>query len=111
MSEFASPSGGERQASRSARSGDADAAPGNGPGLQPKRTADSEAERLTLLNAAQVADSLGISKRTLWRMVSTGEFPQPIRFGQRNSRWLWRTVADFIQAKAEQCSDGREVRK
>lgn len=34
-----------------------------------------------LVTAAEVARLLGISSRTLWRQLSAGQIPQPVRFG------------------------------
>lgn len=52
-----------------------------------------------LLNALEVAEYLKISKRTLWRLLSSGEVPEPIRFGG-NVRWSVATLETWI---AEGC--------
>lgn len=45
-----------------------------------------------LLTSKQVAKAIGVTPRTLSRMVCTGEFPEPIR---RNSRWVRWTSTDL----------------
>lgn len=34
-----------------------------------------------LIPAEKVAELLGISKRTLWRLLSSGKLPEPVRLG------------------------------
>ena len=50
-----------------------------------------------LLTAAQVADLLGVSTRTLWRLPSAGSVPAPVKLGG-SVRWrggeLHRWIAD-----------------
>jgi prophage regulatory protein len=48
-----------------------------------------------LLTADEVAAMLGVSERTLWRLLSAGKVPQPVRFG-RSTRWRAAEVADWI---------------
>ena len=50
---------------------------------------------LVLLTAEEVAAMLGVSERTLWRLLSAGKVPKPIRFG-RNTRWRAAEVAEWI---------------
>ncbi|SLN19833.1 Helix-turn-helix domain protein [Falsiruegeria litorea R37] len=38
------------------------------------------------LSAADVADHLNVSRRTVWRVVERGDLPEPIRLG-RIVRW------------------------
>jgi excisionase family DNA binding protein len=49
----------------------------------------------TLLSAEEVAAMLGVSERTLWRLLSAGKFPEPVRFG-RSTRWRPADVKDWI---------------
>jgi excisionase family DNA binding protein len=53
-------------------------------------------ETKTLLNADEVAAMLGISERTLWRLLSAGKVPEPVRFG-RSTRWRLADVKDWIE--------------
>jgi excisionase family DNA binding protein len=48
-----------------------------------------------LLTAEEVAAMLGVSERTLWRLLSAGKVPTPVRFG-RNTRWRAGEVREWI---------------
>jgi prophage regulatory protein len=48
-----------------------------------------------LLAAEEVAAMLGVSERTLWRLLSAGKVPKPVRFG-RNTRWRVDEVKEWI---------------
>jgi excisionase family DNA binding protein len=49
-----------------------------------------------LLTAEEVALRLNVSERTLWRLLSAGKLPKPVRFG-RNTRWKAAELAEWIQ--------------
>ena len=48
-----------------------------------------------LIPACEVARLLGISKRTLWRLLSAGKLPAPVRLGS-NVRWRLDEVEKWI---------------
>jgi prophage regulatory protein len=68
----------------------------------PKATGRSE----SILTVEDVASMLRVAKRTVWRLVSTGKIPQPIRYG-RNVRWrsadidLWLELGCPEQARSQ----------
>ena len=48
----------------------------------------NQADGPLLLTDVQAAARIGISRRTLWALVSKGEFPAPVRVaGLRMTRW------------------------
>ena len=49
-----------------------------------------------LLAADEVAAMLGVSERTLWRLLSAGKVPKPVRFG-RSTRWREAEVKAWIE--------------
>ena len=49
-----------------------------------------------LITAEEVARMMNISRRTLWRLLSAGRFPQPVRFGG-NTRWRVAEVLRWIE--------------
>jgi predicted DNA-binding transcriptional regulator AlpA len=51
-----------------------------------------------LLAVDSVASLLGISSRSVWRLVSAEEFPPPIRIGGL-SRWRKKDVHDWIDGR------------
>lgn len=54
--------------------------------------------RLTL-TAEQVAETLGISRATVWRMHAAGKLPAPVRFG-RAVRWERYTIEEWLAVGA-----------
>jgi prophage regulatory protein len=63
------------------------------------------------LHAAQIADALlrlptvqaitGLSKTTIYTLVSRNEFPRPIRRGSRCTRWRAGDVSAWLQAQGQ----------
>ena len=49
-----------------------------------------------LINAEELARMMHVSERTLWRLLSGGKVPQPVRIG-RNTRWRLAEVAEWIE--------------
>jgi excisionase family DNA binding protein len=48
-----------------------------------------------LIRADEVARMMGVSERTLWRLLSAGKVPQPVRIG-RSTRWRLAEVRGWI---------------
>lgn len=48
-----------------------------------------------LIQAEELARMLGVSTRTLWRLLSAGRLPRPVRFGG-NTRWRLAEVKAWI---------------
>ncbi len=55
---------------------------------------------IELLTSRQVAEKLSVSVRTLWRLVATGKFPQPIRYNRKLVRWKNSDVMRYIEGLA-----------
>jgi excisionase family DNA binding protein len=51
-----------------------------------------------LLTPRQVAERLGVTKRTLWRMAKQDGFPQPLRFSRKMIRWNPEDVQRYIDS-------------
>lgn len=49
-----------------------------------------------LIPADKFAVMLGVSERTLWRLLSAGKVPGPVRIG-RNTRWRLTEVREWIE--------------
>jgi predicted DNA-binding transcriptional regulator AlpA len=52
--------------------------------------------RADLLTSQQVARRMAMSVRTLWRLVATGKFPQPVRYNRKLVRWKCADVDRYI---------------
>ena len=50
-----------------------------------------------LITVNELAHLLGISARTVWRLLSSGEMVEPVRFG-KNVRWRLEEVRQWIAA-------------
>jgi len=61
-------------------------------------TTHPESKASDLLTSQQVADRLAVSVRTLWRLVSRGRFPQPVRYNRKLVRWKSAEVDRYIEA-------------
>ena len=48
-----------------------------------------------LIAAEEVARLMGISERTLWRLLSAGKIPKPLHVG-RSARWRLAEVREWI---------------
>lgn len=83
----------------------------NGEGwLGSDRRDDSDGEPL-LVTASQIATLMQISTRTLWRLLSGGKIPEPLRIGGA-VRWRLDDVKNWIAAgcpvpKASSTQKGR----
>lgn len=60
--------------------------------MTPVQTAE---QSVSLLNVEAVARMVSLSVRAVWRMVSTGQFPKPVRIG-RSTRWRRSDVEAWI---------------
>ena len=48
-----------------------------------------------LIGAEELARMMDVSERTLWRLLSAGKVPPPVRIG-RSTRWRLAEVRDWI---------------
>ena len=48
-----------------------------------------------LVSAGNLAEMLQVSKRTLWRLLSAGQLPPPVRVGG-SVRWRFQEVQNWI---------------
>ncbi len=56
-------------------------------------------EKQKLIRLPQVLELVGFKKTKLWKMVSTNEFPQPIKLSERVTVWIEAEVDDWVNAK------------
>jgi predicted DNA-binding transcriptional regulator AlpA len=50
-----------------------------------------------LMSCADVARLVGVSKRTLWRMVASGDFPAPVRWNRKLVKWPAGVVVGWLR--------------
>ena len=56
-------------------------------------------ERLIKLN--EVKRKTGLSRSSVYRLAKTGDFPQPIKLGERASGWLESEINGWIDSRIE----------
>ena len=62
-------------------------------------------EQATFLNPAAVADRIGMSRSTIYKLIETDpSFPKPIRMLPRSPRWRVADIDRWIASKAEQAA-------
>jgi prophage regulatory protein len=54
-----------------------------------------------MMSVEEVASDLGVSTRTIDRMVRAGKFPKPIRLSAHCVRWPAAAVDEYLQVVAE----------
>ncbi len=54
-----------------------------------------------MLDVHEVADRIGSSKSTIYRMIERGEFPKGKHFGKRNRRWSESTIDTWQKEQKE----------
>lgn len=59
------------------------------------------ADNNSVLRRNQVELRTGLPRSTIYLKVSKGEFPAPIRLGQRSVGWLESEISDWIAAQVE----------
>ncbi|MEJ5342974.1 MAG: helix-turn-helix domain-containing protein [Thermogutta sp.] len=52
--------------------------------------------RSEFVSPTELAKRLNVSRRTVFRLVSAGRLPQPIRLSKRTVRWQWADVEEFL---------------
>ena len=53
-----------------------------------------------ILRLPEVLELTKISKSTLYRFMQSGDFPRPIRLGQRARAWRKAEILKWIEARA-----------
>jgi excisionase family DNA binding protein len=68
------------------------------PQIRNNATMNSESHdpELKMINAGELAQILAVSRRTVWRMLSGGNLPQPIRIGGA-VRWKLYEIRRWIE--------------
>lgn len=56
-------------------------------------------DAIKFLRMPEVLDRVGISRPTLYRMISAGKFPKPVRIGERSSGWINREIDAWVEGR------------
>ena len=49
-----------------------------------------------LLRLSEVEERVGLRRTAIYRYISRGVFPEPVRIGPRSSRWRESAISDWI---------------
>jgi len=59
-----------------------------------------------LLTRQQVSARCALSRMTIYRLMRSGEFPTPIRIGQRAVRWQSTEIDEWLASRPRSHGDG-----
>ncbi|MDC3360421.1 AlpA family transcriptional regulator [Candidatus Thioglobus sp.] len=54
-----------------------------------------------ILKVKQVAKEINVSVPQVYKLVSLGRFPKPIKLGERGSGWLTSEIDDWLQSRVD----------
>ena len=54
-----------------------------------------------ILKVKQVAEEINVSVPQVYKLVSLGRFPKPIKLGERGSGWLTTEIDAWLQSRVE----------
>ena len=54
-----------------------------------------------VLKAKQVAEEINVSVPQIYKLVSLGRFPKPIKLGERGSGWLTSEIDAWLQSRVD----------
>jgi prophage regulatory protein len=55
-----------------------------------------------LLSKRAVLRQIPISSATMWRTISAGAFPKPVRIGKRRVAWVQTEIDDWLAERMEE---------
>ncbi len=56
---------------------------------------------MKVLKVKQVAEEINVSVPQVYRLVSIGSFPKPIKLGDRGSGWLLSEIDAWLQSRVD----------
>ena len=77
--------------------------------MNPKSVPAGEPQNPLLLTASQLAKTLNLSERTLWRLRSAGKLPKPVRIAG-SVRWRFDEITIWIESGCPTL-DGQKTKK
>jgi prophage regulatory protein len=68
-------------------------------------TSDAPAE--VLLRKPEVLRRVGLSAAQIYRLISRGEFPAPVKLGQNSVAWIQSEVSDWVARRIAERDAGQ----
>ena len=57
---------------------------------------------IQILRTQELADLLGVSKQTVWRLSKSGELPPKVKISGRAVGWTWGSIRDFVEDRTQE---------
>ena len=54
-----------------------------------------------ILKVKEVAEEINVSVQQIYKLVSKGRFPKPIKLGERGSGWLTSEIDAWLQSRVD----------
>jgi prophage regulatory protein len=54
-----------------------------------------------VVRMSRLVDMIGLSRSTIWKLLSEDKFPTPIRLGPRSIGWRIKDVEEWIQGREQ----------
>ncbi len=63
------------------------------------REKQAQTSHLTLERLPEVKRRTGLSRSEIYRRIAAGDFPKPVKLGERASAWAEHEVSDWIASR------------
>jgi len=63
---------------------------------------DTEAEMDKFLRRKETEHITGMGRATIYKRISEGTFPKPVKIGKRSVRWIESEVSEWVRKRIEE---------
>ncbi len=63
--------------------------------------------QVLVVRMSRLVEMIGLSRSTIWKLLSEGKFPNPIRLGSRSIAWRINDIEEWLQSRQELTSHRR----
>jgi prophage regulatory protein len=64
--------------------------------------------QVLVVRMSRLVEMIGLSRSTIWKLLSEGKFPNPIRLGSRSIAWRIKDVEDWLESRQELVTSRRQ---
>jgi prophage regulatory protein len=57
--------------------------------------------QVLVVRMSRLVEMIGLSRSTIWKLLSEGKFPNPIRLGSRSIAWRINDIEEWLQSRQE----------
>ena len=57
--------------------------------------------QVLVVRMSRLVEMIGLSRATIWKMLSQDKFPSPIRLGSKSVGWRVKDIEDWLQNREE----------